>query len=151
KIRGDEIEGLREVMTAEGLRPEGNDVVDANAPEPAPGGRLPPIRGGADVSVESLRGRVSALRAQIRSLGPVNEQAATDYGESKERYDFLSSQVEDLQGSDRTLMQAIEELETSIKERMSATFEVVDREFQRYFEAFFNGGKAHLQLTIPDD
>jgi chromosome segregation protein len=114
-------------------------------------GRLPPIRGAADVDVETLRGRVADLRREIRSLGPVNEQAQADYGESKERYDFLKGQVDDLEGSRGTLQTAIDELESNIRERLKTTFAVVDKEFQRYFEAFFNGGKAHLSLTQPDD
>ena len=47
------------------------------------------------------------LRQQIRGLGPVNEQAETDYGESRERFDFLQGQVDDLQGSQQTLLSAI--------------------------------------------
>jgi chromosome segregation protein len=154
KLRGDEIEALRELMAGEGYRPEGANIVPVNAvpsSQEAQTGRFPPIRGAADVDVDTLRGRVTALRSQIRSLGPVNEQAATDYGESKERYDFLTSQVEDLRGSDRTLTTAIEELETNIRERLQTTFEQVDAQFQRYFDSFFEGGRAHLTLTVPDD
>jgi chromosome segregation protein len=103
------------------------------------------------VDSDTLRTRVSTLRASIRGLGPVNEEATEDYNENKERFDFLQGQVEDLQGSEETLLGAIDELETNIRERLKATFEIVDKEFQRYFEAFFNGGKAHLSLTQPDD
>jgi chromosome segregation protein len=114
-------------------------------------GRLPPIRGAAEVDVDELRARASELRRRIRSLGPVNEQAHTDYTESKERYDFLHGQVEDLTGSEATLQGAIDELESTIRDRLKTTFAVVDREFSRYFESFFKGGKAHLSLTHPDD
>ena len=31
------------------------------------------------------------------------------------------------------------------------TFGLVDQQFQRYFDLFFEGGKAHLTLTVPDD
>src|SRR5262249_25851970 len=102
KIRGDEIESLRENMLGEGFRPEGNDVVRIGGEAPARG--LPPIRGGAEMSTSALRERIGGLRQQIRGLGPVNEQAPADFIESKERYDFLKSQVEDLQGSEKTLL-----------------------------------------------
>lgn len=154
KLRGDEMEALRGTIEAEGYRIEGRNVVQAaaepvaSAPEEP---RLPPIMGGAEVDVESLRAHSLRLRQQIRSLGPVNEQAQTDYGESKERYDFLTSQVADLTGSEETLQEAIGELETNIRERLTTTFADVDSGFQRYFEAFFKGGKAHLGLTQPDD
>jgi chromosome segregation protein len=153
KLRGDEIENLRESMAAEGFRPDGDRVVPVAAgssSRPESGGH-PPIRGGADVGVDQLRSRVGELRTRIRSLGPVNEQALADYGESKERFDFLKGQVDDLTGSEQTLLGAIDELEANIRERLKATFAVVDKEFQRYFESFFNGGSARLQLTQPDD
>ncbi len=153
KLRNEEIAGLRETIAVEGYRPEGGMVVPLGAQTemgvPQPG--LPPIRGGAPVEPVVLRERVAELRRSIRALGPVNEQAPEDYSESKERYDFLKGQVDDLTGSEKTLLEAIAELESSIRERMKTTYTVVDREFQRYFEAFFAGGKAKLVLTQPDD
>jgi chromosome segregation protein len=151
KLRSDELEVLRETMANEGFAANGATVVPENGGEVGEQGRLPPIRGAAEVDIDELRARASELRRHIRGLGPVNEQAHTDYTESKERYDFLHGQVEDLTGSEATLQGAIDELEATIRERLKATFAVVDREFSRYFESFFNGGKAHLSLTHPDD
>jgi chromosome segregation protein len=103
------------------------------------------------VDTDSLRARVVELRRDIRALGPVNEQAHADYSESKERFDFLQGQVDDLQGSEQTLLTGIDELESNIRERLQTTFAVVEKEFQRYFDLFFNGGSAHLSLTVPED
>jgi chromosome segregation protein len=149
KLHSDELDQLRDAMAAEGFRPEGNAVVLADAPMQARG--LPPIRGGANVDVVELRERIAELRRQIRALGPVNEQAAADFSESKERYDFLKGQVDDLSEAEKTLLSAIDELETNIRDRLKSTFAVVDRGFQRYFEQFFAGGKARLQMTQPED
>ncbi len=155
KLRTDELEVLRETMSNEGYRPEGSQVVPEVRTEPegevGEQGRLPPIRGAAEVDLETLRSRVGDLRRRIRALGPVNEQAHADYTESKERYDFLQGQVDDLTGSEATLQSAIDELEHTIRVRLKETFAIVDREFTRYFDSFFNGGKAHLSLTQPDD
>jgi chromosome segregation protein len=150
KLHNDEAEQLRDAMSAEGFRPEGQAVVTiTDAPVHARG--VPPIRGGAAVDAAELRERIAGLRQQIRALGPVNEQAQTDFSESKERYDFLKGQVDDLTESEKTLLSAIDELETNIRDRLKATFAVVDAGFQRYFEQFFAGGKARLQMTQPED
>lgn len=152
KLHQDEIEALRETIEGEGFLTDGDRVLLAEGSTVLEQqGRMPPIRGAAEVDTDTLRTRVGTLRASIRGLGPVNEEAAEDYTESKERFDFLQGQVDDLQGSEQTLLEAIEELEANIRERLKTTFEVVDREFQRYFEAFFNGGRAHLSLTQPED
>ena len=108
---------------------------------------LPPMRGGAQPDPTALKERVAELRAEIRSLGPVNEQAQVDYAENRERYDYLSGQLDDLRQAEASLQEAIVELERIIKERFSATFQQVNREFQRYFETFFGGGQAELTLT----
>ncbi len=120
------------------------DAQESNEP-------LPPIRGGAEVDTAALREHVNTLRAQIRRLGPVNEQAGEDYEENKERHDFLSSQLTDLGEAEASLREAIDELEKIIRERFSMTFERVNGEFTRYFTTFFNGGHAELQLSKPDE
>jgi chromosome segregation protein len=153
KLRGDEIEALRETVLGEGFQIEPGAVAFED-------GELGPVEiedeqrsvsGAAEVDTDSLRARVGELRRDIRALGPVNEQAHADYSESKERFDFLQGQVDDLQGSEQTLLTGIDELETNIRERLQTTFAVVEKEFQRYFDLFFNGGSAHLSLTVPED
>jgi chromosome segregation protein len=140
-------------MQNEGFVPEEDGAVTPINTPPAFLTRegSPPIRGGADIDPAAMQERIAAVRREIRGLGPVNEQATSDYAESKERYDFLKGQVDDLTGSGETLQSAIAELETNIRERLKVTFAVVDKEFQANFESFFNGGKAKLELTHPDD
>src|SRR5262249_35053164 len=59
-------------------------------------GMRSPLRGGADVDVIEMRRRVTELRGQIRSLGPVNVEALEDLSAEQERHDFLVGQVADL-------------------------------------------------------
>ena len=109
------------------------------------------MRGGAQVDPVALKERISELRTEIRGLGPVNVEAQADYAENRERHDYLSGQLTDLREAESSLQQAIEELERIIKERFSATFHEVNREFGRYFQTFFGGGQAELALTRPDE
>src|SRR5439155_853525 len=67
---------------------------------------LPPIRGGAVFDPTEVRDNIAGLRAQIRSLGPVNEQAANDYEESRTRYDYLNGQLADLNDAQAQLDEA---------------------------------------------
>ena len=163
RLRTEELESLRVRLEEEGFAtsPEG-DVIPAQSNEPLPAwlaaeqqnggdGELPPVQGGAQVDPAALRDRIAELRAEIRGLGPVNEQAETDYAENRERYDFLSGQLGDLRDAEASLQEAMQELERIIKERFSTTFRQVNGEFQRYFETFFGGGQAELILTSPDE
>lgn len=166
RIRQDELDSLRATLEAEGLSVDDRgEVVPAAGEEIRPptwlsgervegrpsGDELPPMRGSAPIDPAGMREQIASLRAQIRSLGPVNEQAQADYGENKERYDFLTEQLQDLRQAEASLRKAIAELEEIIRDRFKATFEQVNEEFQRYFATFFGGGTARLILTRPED
>ncbi len=176
RARRDELETLRQNLEAEGFvagadgevqrapvavaEPEPGAPAEPQAPGDLPSwlrddgdddGGLPPVRGGAAINPAEVRDRIADLRAQIRALGPVNEQAAQDYAESRERYDFLTAQLTDLRQAEEQLREAIRELEGVIRERFRTTFRTVNREFERYFNAFFHGGTARLELGETDE
>jgi chromosome segregation protein len=174
-MRRDELESLRESLQNEGfIATADGEIERVPEPEPEPEfepaeeyaaasgdlpnwlrsddtGGLPPIRGGSTINPTEVRDRIAELRASIRSLGPVNEEAATEYEESRERYDFLSGQLNDLAEAEGQLHEAIAELETVIRERFRTTFKTVNAEFERYFSAFFRGGTARLELGEADE
>ena len=111
----------------------------------------PPPRGGADVNPLQLRDRISELRGEIRALGPVNREALDDLSEERERHDFLSGQVADLEAAEVQLREAIANLERRIRERFDETFEQVNASFGEYFARFFGGGRAELVVVEPED
>ncbi|MGE5597711.1 MAG: chromosome segregation protein SMC, partial [Hyphomicrobiales bacterium] len=152
----DLIESLRLEMEREGLAPDraGNIVsldeamtMDSFLDE-AP---APSIQGGAPVEVEETRRRIEDIRRQIRRLGPINEEAPEDYRESKERYEFLTTQMRDLTEAEGQLREAIAQLNEEIRVRFATTFERVNESFKQYFTAFFGGGSAQLLLTDPEN
>ena len=113
----------------------------------APG--LPPLAGGSTVDTAELRERVSELRSRIRSLGPVNVDALSELEEERQRVEFLSGQLRDLESTERELRGAISELKRLIRRRFTETFEKVNAAFSDYFRRFFGGGHAELRLERP--
>src|SRR5690606_21251133 len=83
------------------------------------------IRGGAEVDLAQLRKEIEQLRARIRKLGPINDEAPEDYNEVQERYTFLTTQSRDLTEAEEQLREAITELNQEIKVRFSAAYERV--------------------------
>jgi chromosome segregation protein len=167
KLKTDEMSALRDNMEGEGLIPtETGDVVPlvpvppsevptwlAEELETAGGSEthLPPIQGGAPVDPVALKEEIAQLRSRIRSLGPVDEQAPADFAESKQRYDFLTGQMEDLSQAEGSLQEAIVELEEKIRGRFTAAFHQVNDQFESYFTTFFGGGSARLLLAQAKD
>ena len=109
------------------------------------------IRGGALLDMNALEDEVHLLRAQIRRLGPVNQEAADDLIESEERYNFLIAQIDDLSETEKQLHGAISELNEKIRSLFKDVFEKVNVAFSDNFTAFFGGGKAGLLLENADD
>ncbi len=110
-----------------------------------------PLRGGAEVDVVALRERITELRAEIRALGPVNVEAVEELTTEQERFDFLSTQIADLEGAEAELREAIRELKKLIREQFVQTFHLVNERFGVYFTRFFGGGQAELRLLENED
>ncbi|MCK9519413.1 MAG: chromosome segregation protein SMC [Dehalococcoidia bacterium] len=152
----DHIESLRVEMEREGLAPDRSGKIvsldDAMTMdslfEDTP---APTIQGGALIDVDDTKARIEEIRRKIRRLGPINAEAPEDYRESKERYEFLTTQMRDLTEAEEQLREAIGQLNEEIRTRFGATFEKVNSAFGEYFTAFFGGGSAQLILTNPEN
>jgi chromosome segregation protein len=114
-------------------------------------GGLRPISGGAHVDHDELRSQIDRLRAQIRSIGPVNIEAQVDYESLSERHGFLAGQLDDLASAEKSLHRAIQELTALMRKRFEVTFEKVATGFSQFFQTFFGGGEAKLSLTDQKD
>jgi chromosome segregation protein len=106
-----------------------------------------PLRGGAEVDIDALRSRITELRGKIHSLGPVNVDALEDLSEERERHEYLTGQIADLEAAEVELRGAIRDLRRLIRERFVETFAVVNERFGEYFTRFFGGGQAELRLV----
>ena len=91
------------------------------------------------------------MRGKIRELGNVNVGAIEEYREVKERYDFLHTQVSDVEKSRGELLRMISELSGEMREIFTASFKTINENFGRIFREMFGGGDAHLELSDPDN
>ena len=95
--------------------------------------------------------RLSELKNRIRALGTVNLSAVEEYKEVSERYEFLKTQLEDVQQSRDELKKLISGLTDRMRELFSSRFEQISRSFSGTFRDLFGGGSAGLALSEPDD
>jgi chromosome segregation protein len=98
-----------------------------------------------------LEENISRQKGMLRRMGAVNLEAQEEYTAVRERYDFLTAQVEDLHKADADLMAVIAELDELMKKAFQATFSKVAEEFHHTFGRLFPGGHARLALTNEED
>lgn len=97
------------------------------------------------------KSKVASLKSDISHLGEVNVFAIDEYDRVSTRYDFLSHQKEDLESASSNLISIIEEMDTIMVERFSATFKMISEEFKTVFKKLFKGGNGMLTLTDPEN
>ncbi len=103
------------------------------------------------VPAAQLREETSALRQKIKDLGNVNLMAVEEFTEAKERYDFLSSQIEDLKKARDDLHRITEEIRAESTELFLATYNKIKKNFHNMFRRLFGGGRAELRLVDPQN
>lgn len=98
------------------------------------------------------RKEVGTLRKQIKGLGAVNALALEQFEEEQERLQFMQEQLADLEQAEATLLETIDEINTTASARFSETFEAIRTHFQQLFADLFEGeATADLVLDNPDD
>ena len=104
-----------------------------------------------DGDLDEAKQEVLTLRSEIASLGNVNLDAPGEYEEVNDRYEFLVSQLNDLQTSKNQLLEAINELDDVMTKQFSEMFDKINKSLNEVFTVLFGGGRARLILENPDD
>lgn len=114
---------------------------------PAPVKEMEP---GENVDIELLRERIASLKKQMDLIGGIDPQVEDEYIQAKERFEFLSEQIKDLEDASQSLQEVIKELDVAIKERFDREFETIAKNFEKYFKILFNGGTAKI-VPVMDE
>jgi chromosome segregation protein len=104
-----------------------------------------------EISLTQAKKQIGEIKAKIKELGDVNVNAIEDYKNLSERFEFLSTQREDLMKAEEALLQIIEELDTEMRRQFAEKFEAINEQFDIVFKELFGGGKADLELTESED
>jgi chromosome segregation protein len=91
------------------------------------------------------------LRRDRERLGAVNLRAEQELREVEEQHTKLTTERDDLVEAIKRLRFGIQNLNREARERLLASFAVVNGHFQRLFTQLFGGGSAELQLIEHED
>ncbi len=93
----------------------------------------------------------AGLRGRIREMGHVNVGAIEEYAATKERFDDMTAQQQDLTRAENDLQTLITRLLSQMEKQFVAEFDKLGVYFKETFARLFGGGYAELKLTDPDD
>lgn len=102
------------------------------------------------VAATELREGLSAQKQQLKDLGSVNLMAPEEFAEVKERYEFLSGQMDDLTQARDDLKRITQEIRDESAEMFLNTYNRVKKNFHNMFRRLFGGGRGELRLSDPD-
>ena len=94
---------------------------------------------------------VDNLKNEIKSLGSININAIDEYKALKERYEFLSTQKNDLEESEKSLNKIIKDMMDLMKIQFAEQFTLINKNFGEVFVELFGGGQAELKLADEDN
>ncbi|MDO5436440.1 MAG: chromosome segregation protein SMC [Clostridia bacterium] len=95
--------------------------------------------------------RAAQLATEIRALGIVNVKAVEEYADTRERYDEMNTQREDLAKAEKDLRDLIDRLLEQMRVTFTDNFAKLQAYFSETFTRLFGGGHAELLLTDPSD
>ncbi|MBY6366833.1 chromosome segregation protein SMC [Rhodococcoides corynebacterioides] len=95
--------------------------------------------------------RVKRAERDLATLGKVNPLALEEFAALEERYNFLSTQLEDVKSARKDLLGVVAEVDARILQVFTDAYADVEREFVGVFATLFPGGEGRLVLTDPSD
>lgn len=100
---------------------------------------------------ETLYPEIQRLRYQLELVGGIDPETIKEFKETDQRFNFLSTQVDDLEKAIKDTEKIIDELDEKIKDQSEEAFKKINNEFQRFFKLLFGGGSCQLiKLTLED-
>jgi chromosome segregation protein len=102
--------------------------------------------------IHGARERIHEMKDRMRKLGGINFAAFEEYENESERLKFLKSQSEDLLEAEKTLIETIDEINTTAQEKFLDTFKKIRDNFIKTFKSLFDeGDECDLRIVDPND
>ncbi|MGZ8421853.1 MAG: chromosome segregation protein SMC [Nitrospira sp.] len=114
--------------------------------QPVADGEAPPISV-STLETPQLREQIHKIRERLERMGAINLAAIDEHRELEERYQFLTTQEQDLSTSIASLKEIIHRINRTTKDMFVETFNELQQKFREVFAQFFPGGRAELQMV----
>lgn len=100
---------------------------------------------------DGLAGKIQKLKYQLNLIGGIDDEVVGEHESTKEKFDFLFNQLNDLRLATDDLNKMIVDLDEIMKTKRCTAFKAIRKEFDRFFKILFEGGKADLIEVYKDE
>jgi chromosome segregation protein len=106
------------------------------------------VSAAADIRLDerTAEARMMRLRAELSSMGDVDEAIVKEAEATEERHAFLSNQIADLEKASADLKTLLKDLDFKIRNEFNAALHKINGELQSFVKLMFGGGRAELKL-----
>ena len=105
----------------------------------------------SEINIKQVEREANKLRKEIKEIGDVDVSSIEEYQKTKERYDFIINQKNDLEETKKKLENLISNMTSIMKQQFSKNFKIITENFDATFKELFGGGKAELKLSDEND
>lgn len=96
------------------------------------------------------KSKLIEIQRELNSVGYFESDSINKYEESKQEFDFIDRQLQDLINSKDDIEKMIAKLEEDMKVEFIKNFKLINDKFTRIFKTLFIGGDAKLVLDSDD-
>jgi chromosome segregation protein len=98
---------------------------------------------------DARRHKIERAKIKLEEAGAVSgAEVLKEYESTKERDEFLSRELTDLEQSVSDLRALIRELRETIDTKFKEGVELINKEFTKFFSLMFGGGSAFLSIVV---
>ena len=105
----------------------------------------------SNINIKQVEKEAEKVRKEIKEIGDVDISSIEEYKKTKERYDFIINQKNDLEETKKKLENLISNMTSIMKQQFSKNFKIITQNFDSTFKELFGGGKAELKLSDEND
>lgn len=95
---------------------------------------------------EKIKKDIDRLKFKIEDAGGIDSSVIKEYDDIQKREDFFEKELADLKETSLKLKALTKDLNKKIDEEFNSGITKINKEFQKYFELMFGGGKAELKV-----
>ena len=97
----------------------------------------------SNINIKQVEKEAEKVRKEIKEIGDVDISSIEEYKKTKERYDFIINQKNDLEETKKKLENLISNMTSIMKQQFSKNFKIITENFDATFKELFGGGKQN--------